>query len=791
MAHDSRPYLLMYLPSKRVAGTPMGDQLTAAHTISDPQIETALLRTIKVLLALVVLTPLVVTSRLLPVDIAQDVNWLLPDTVFPFVVGKALFTYFLTEVAFGLWVLVCLRNPSYAVPRSWLLAAFAIYTAITLAAALAGVSSQRSIWSTYERMQGFMAVAHWFVYAWILVSVYRTRADWRAVLNLGLGVGVVLAMVGLAQSEGIELAPYIQAQRRVYSLLGNPTYVGSYMLICIMVAGAFLAHSYCNPPVESVPRPQPRERQQLGGRRRRRARERQALPTLSPPVWAGAWLSAIGLAGLLAVIFGTTLLFWLMVLVLLGFGASYYLQGSRRGCWWRVFWMVSIALSLYLIALSGTRGAAVGLIGALALSAFVYALIGKVRVGRLACAGALAFLLIAPLVVYAARNTPPVEAVRDRSTIVDRLLRIGPDDRSVQGRTSSALTGLRAYADRPILGWGPENYTIAYDRHVSAETASSVSESFDQAHNKLIEELTTKGLLGFASYSMIWVLMAAILYLRAKGQMAREQPLTVLLGGAAAAYFIQNLFLFDTPGTVVWFLLLFGYAGFLETTRDPAITGEEPQGPATPAPKLLARVPNAFRSGNAYGIAGVVALSVVGLAVFFLVARPFAGGKATYDAHAFATPGLAKVEAFERAVNAFPPLGNYPRISMFSRAASELQSLSPEEALAVIASVEQALADGLSKEPEEWRMHIGAASVYHAGRLLDPDYLPRAGELLREANELAPGRYESVRGVAIQHMMESDFDGARAVIDAYVAQYADAERHFRDILEQMEPDDGS
>ena len=68
---------------------------------------------------------------------------------------------------------------------------------------------------------------------------------------------------------------------------------------------------------------------------------------------------------------------------------------------------------------------------------------------------------------------------------------------------------------------------------------------------------------------------------------------------------------------------------------------------------------------------------------------------------------------------------------------------------------------------------------------------PRAGELLREANELAPGRYESVRGVAIQHMMESDFDGARAVIDAYVAQYSDAERHFRDILEQMEPDDGS
>ncbi len=759
--------------------------MTLARSQLDAQIEKALLRTIKVVLALVVLAPLVVTSRLLPVDVLPEAGWLLPDTVFPFVVGKALFTYFLTEIAFGLWVLVCLRNPDYALPRSWLLAAFALYTAITLAAALAGVSSQRSIWSTYERMQGFVAVAHWLVYAWVLVSVYRTRSDWRAVLNVGLAVGVVLAMVGLAQSEGIELTPYIQAQRRVYSTLGNPTYVGSYMLICVLVAGAFLAHSYCNPPVESTPRPQPRERRRPRGRGRRRARTRQTLPTLSPPMWAGAWLAVIALAWILTVVIGSTALYWLFVVVLAAFGASYYVSSSRRGCWWRVFWMVSIALSLYLIVLSGTRGAAVGLIGALAACAFLYVVIGKVRLGRLACAGALAFLLIAPLLLYAARETPPVEALRSSSTIVDRLLRIGPDDRSVQGRTSSALTGLQAFADRPILGWGPENYTIAYDRHVSAETASSVAESFDQAHNKLIEELTTKGVLGFASYSAIWVLLAAVLYRRARRQPVREQPLTILLGGAAAGYFIQNLFLFDTPGTVVWFLLLLGYAGFLETTRDPMITGEEYDGTALRAPSLLARVSRAFRPESAYRAAAVAAVVIVGLAVYFLVARPFAGGMATFDAHAFSSPGAERVEAFERAVTAFPPLGNYPRISMFSRAASDLQGLSAEEAFVVIAAVEKALAEGLDKEPEEWRILIGAASVFHNARGLDSNYIARAGELLREANRLAPGRYESVRGVAIQHMYEDDIEGAQAVIDAYLTEYAEAERHFSDILEDL------
>ena len=123
---------------------------------------------------------------------------------------------------------------------------------------------------------------------------------------------------------------------------------------------------------------------------------------------------------------------------------------------------------------------------------------------------------------------------------------------------------------------------------------------------------------------------------------------------------------------------------------------------------------------------------------------------------------------------------------MFGRAAADIQSLTPEEALAVVASVEQALADGMSKEPEAWRLQIGAASVLHSARVLDPDYLVRAGELLRAANGLAPGRYESVRGVAIQYMFEGDLDAAQSVIDDYVEEYAEAERHFKDILENLQ-----
>ena len=53
------------------------------------------------------------------------------------------------------------------------------------------------------------------------------------------------------------------------------------------------------------------------------------------------------------------------------------------------------------------------------------------------------------------------------------------------------------------MGWGPENFTIAYDRHLTPEIAAQSTSSFDQAHNKIVEELTTKGIVGLVFYLSI------------------------------------------------------------------------------------------------------------------------------------------------------------------------------------------------------------------------------------------------------------------------------------------------
>ena len=124
--------------------------------------EKALLAGVRTALALVLLAPLIV---MVPP---------LPATYYPFVVGKALYSRALIEIAFGIWVVLALRYPSYRAPRSRLLLILGVYVLVALVASQLGVSPQRSLWSTYERMQGVVDLVHWFAFTWVLVSVFRS-----------------------------------------------------------------------------------------------------------------------------------------------------------------------------------------------------------------------------------------------------------------------------------------------------------------------------------------------------------------------------------------------------------------------------------------------------------------------------------------------------------------------------------------------------------------------------------------------------------------------------------------
>ena len=140
-------------------------------------------------LVFVLLLPLVVNSTPFP------------DTIFPYLMGKALFFRISVEVMFIFWLSLLLINSKYKPKVSILLFVLGLFLFISLLSSLFSVDIDKSFWSTLDRMDGFIDLFHWFVYFLILISI---NVDWNACIkyfNFQLIVGFVLGIENSSDEE--------------------------------------------------------------------------------------------------------------------------------------------------------------------------------------------------------------------------------------------------------------------------------------------------------------------------------------------------------------------------------------------------------------------------------------------------------------------------------------------------------------------------------------------------------------------------------------------------------------
>ena len=669
--------------------------------------EKPLANAVRVALGLVLAAPLIVMADPLP------------STIFPYVVGKAVYTRLLIELAFGLWLGLLLWHPSYRLPRSRLLWILAIYVGVVLVASFTGVSLQRSLWSTYERMQGWVGLLHYAAFAVMLASVFRTFRSWWILLNVNLAVGLVLGLLGVSQVAGLGLLAYLVDAPRISITLGNATYVGAYMLVNALIAAALLAHSLAAPRAQPAGSSRPVER--------RRRRRNSGRVESQRPSWAS----------------GDNLM--------------------------RAFWVAVIVLDLSMLYQSGTRGAIVGLAAGLATFVVLYVVWGKlrsVRVAAAALAAAGAVLVVAFLLV---RNTEAFESVADSSLTLQRLASLGPEDRSVRSRWTSAQLGLQGFADRPVLGWGPENYTVAYDRHLTEQGAVDSSLlTFDQAHNRVIEEMVTTGALGLGAYLAIWIVMAWILVRRIRELEPDAQLLAMLIGSALTGYFVQNLLLFDTPGTVVQLYMLMGIVLYLETTTaEAAFDRATDRRPATdPGRGVLERLGGLeapVKAGAA--VAGGAAMLVL---VYFSVIGPLSGSREASAALNENRSGTERLRSLLASVDAAPWLAVYPLRFTLTGLNSKWDELTGQERQATFQVAMGEGEEALESEPREWRLHLALARIYQRASPDDATTMKLAREHTDRASEAAPGRIEVLELRAAQYFHEGDVEAALGIIDGYM-----------------------
>lgn len=279
-----------------------------------------------------------------------------------------------------------------------------------------------------------------------------------------------------------------------------------------------------------------------------------------------------------------------MIFGIYSFALSYF-QTSHR--WLRIYCVVGAVLTFVALALSQTRGAMVGFVGSLLFLFLLYAFVprfgSKKKKQWARVIFVVGLLFLAGLFFY--RDSSLVQ----QSTLLKRFTNLELTNTTAQTRIFGWRGGLQAWTDRPIFGWGPENYTIAYNNYFDPEfyTYAKQETWFDRAHNTPIEFLTNTGVVGLVSYLSL-LIVATILIIRR----FRDESLSAGEAGALlallVAYLGQNMLAFDSLNTWVGLFFVFGFVAALS---------QSPMAPSQPSQ----------RSGRALlAVAGTAAVVFVG-----------------------------------------------------------------------------------------------------------------------------------------------------------------------------------
>ena len=642
--------------------------------------ERALLCAVHACLALVLLTPLV---------------WA-PETFHPFAVGKAVWSRSFIAAAFALWAVLALVQPSRRPPPSALLAALVLGLGVAALSAAFGVSPQRSLWSTYTRMEGLIDSAHWTAFFVVLTAVLRTERDWSRLLDAHLCAGLAVALAALARFHAPEAGPFglLPEGRypRIAATTANPTFLGAYLQAVALLAAGLLVRSFLPARAESGAAGEARPKQAARRARAARRRARRPEPAPAAPAWPA-----------------------------------------------RLFRLAVLASSVFALTLTGSMGALAGLGAGAGAAAALYARFGHTRRARrlglagLGALGAGAAVLALVLAVRAGASAGAPPPAFD-SILLERVTSTERIGNTLGGRLRNWESGLAAFAERPLLGWGTGNYFVASGHHRDAPAKRTTIT--DHAHNMTVETAATTGLAGLAAYLLLWGLTAAAVLRLARGAAPREQALAVFAGGALAGWLVQSQTLFYSPESWLGHMLLLALLAHLDATTVPADgRGARPRAMLERAVGIVRRrAARAETPVRAAFAAAALALAGASIAANLAIHR---GDAAIWRAEVHG-PFL---DEMERSMRAFDPLANGPRIIVFNNVAANWAVVSAHDP-----ALARRLADwtpgeaeaALAAEPESWVLHHALTRMYRAMAKTHPEYAQAAERHFERSLALAP-----------------------------------------------------
>ena len=221
----------------------------------------------------------------------------------------------------------------------------------------------------------------------------------------------------------------------------------------------------------------------------------------------------------------------------------------------KFFYILLISINTIAIYYSSSRGSILAVIIGVGMMGLIN-IFEKInpsgeKLIRKAVLSLISIFIVLSVAFVSFRNADIIK--QDRT--LSRFTTIFSDD-SAQSRINTWKLAWEGIKERPILGWGQENFKGIYT--VNPIPLANDQLWFDRAHNIVIDWLVNAGILGLFSYLAIYGAVYYVLWKAfQKKTISRNEALTIVT--ALNVYFIQNLFTFDTINSYLLFIALLAY----------------------------------------------------------------------------------------------------------------------------------------------------------------------------------------------------------------------------------------
>lgn len=434
----------------------------------------------------------------------------LNSTFFPFIGGKNYFFRIAIELAFIFFVLwwgfeakageLSLRLKKLF--KQPLFLAVSLFFVIFMLATVFAYDSHAAFWSNYERGEGGFQMLHYYGLFFLAVLIFDGKRDWQRMFWVSLAAAMGMILYGIAAA--IDFTPLWR------DLLppGQPppfNFIGPYFGGGVPVKETFFGRLFMSERFQG---------------------------SLGNPAYVAPYL-----------MFSLFYLAWLRV--------SEHKHTLLKSVSYGV---IGVFLAVFFFA-SQTRGAFVGLVVALFVFLLVLLMGNRAWRKRIVLLITVFVILLGTLMYY--RQTDFVKKLP-----ASRLFDIGFSDTTFQTRLWTWNSAWQGFKERPVLGWGPENFSAVFDKYFDPRhfIVGTTSETwFDYAHSIIFDYLSETGILGLLSYLGIF----GVFYwewFRRKFDSGNGILLGALMVAMPAGYLVQGLALFNVLPIYINVFLFLAFA---------------------------------------------------------------------------------------------------------------------------------------------------------------------------------------------------------------------------------------